>query len=90
VLILKELLLNSEFLGFSQSLTLNVKDSRESRFLKISDLTKDALKDHLKNKEKRRDLIDDIIIRNIRLLALDRFADYQTEEAVILVRMISA
>lgn len=89
VLILKELV-NSPFLGFSQNLVLSAKDSREGRFQRIAEITKDALKGHLENKEKRDELLNEIISRNIYLLALDRFADYQTEEMVILIRMVSA
>ena len=69
---------------------LSVKDSREGRFQRIAEVTKDSLKDHLANKDKRSQLLDEVIYRNIFLLSLDRFADYQTEEMVILIRMVSA
>lgn len=79
MLILKELLLNSDILGFSHTFVFNVNSPRESRFEIISNITKDALKAHLDNTVKRRELIDDIIMKNMCLLSLDRFADYQTD-----------
>lgn len=54
MLILKELLLNSEFLGFSQTFKLNSKETRENRFLTISSITKDALKAYVKDIPKRK------------------------------------
>lgn len=90
VLVLKELLLHSEFLGFNSKFILRKEDSPERRFEFISNLTKDLLRNHISDTQKKRQLIDEIATNCIKLLALDRFADYQTDESVILVRMIGA
>jgi len=37
---------------------------------------------------KKKQLFDEVIIKTLFLLSLDRFADYQTDESVILVRMV--
>ncbi len=66
------------------------EDSPERRFEFISNLTKDLLRNHISDTQKKRQLIDEIATNCIKLLALDRFADYQTDESVILVRMIGA
>ena len=90
VLILKEMLLHSEFLGFSHRFSLQKEDTAEARFEFISNTTKELLRKHIADSQKKKQLIDEVIGNTIRLLALDRFADYQTDESVILVRMIGA
>lgn len=90
VLILKEMLLHSEFLGFSHRFSLKKEDTAEARFEFISNTTKELLRKHIADSQKKKQLIDEIIGNCIRLLALDRFADYQTDDCVILVRMIGA
>lgn len=89
VLILKELLLHSHFLGFTQTFRLKAAESREERLRTISSITRDSLKAYVKDAGKRKELLEGIVYKNIALLCLDRFADYQTDESVILIRMVS-
>lgn len=90
VLILKELLLHSEFLGFSHKFVMNKVENSKNRFEFLSNTTKDLLKKHVADTPKKRALFDEVIHKSLYLLSLDRFADYQTDESVILVRMVGA
>jgi hypothetical protein len=90
VLILKELLLHSEFLGFSHSFKMSKMSSVEERFQFLSQTTKEALLNHFKSNEKKKKIFEASITSSIVVLCLDRFADYQTDESIIIVRMIAA
>jgi hypothetical protein len=79
VLILKELLLHSEFLGFSHSFTMSKTTTVEQRFEQLSSTTKDSLIQHFKSTEKKKKIVDESITSSMILLCLDRFADYQTD-----------
>lgn len=48
------------------------------------------LRKHVADVPKKRILIDNIMTYCIRILALDRFADYQTEASIIIVRLVAA
>jgi hypothetical protein len=79
VLILRELLLHSEFLGFSHKFTMTKLDGANNRFEYLSNTTKDLLRKHVADAVKKRQLFDEVITKALFLLCLDRFADYQTD-----------
>jgi hypothetical protein len=69
---------------------MNKMSSVEERFQFLSSTTKDALLKHFKSNEKKKKIIDESITSSMIVLCLDRFADYQTDESIIIVRMIAA
>ncbi len=45
---------------------------------------------HFKSNEKKKKIVEESITNSMIVLCLDRFADYQTDESIIIVRMIAA
>jgi hypothetical protein len=45
---------------------------------------------HHQESHKKKQIMEEVITKCFYVLSLDRFADYQTDQSVILVRMIAA
>ena len=53
-------------------------------------ITKDLLREHILDAQHKKALVEEIIFNILKLLSLDRFADYQGDESLIIVRMVGA
>ena len=87
VLILKELLIFPDFLGFSAKLELSQeKIISNERFKYLESQTKEHLAHHLKKSDKKEEIYNKVIELCLKVLCLDRFADFQSDESNIIVR----
>ena len=48
------------------------------------------LREHILDAQHKKALVEEIIFNILKLLSLDRFADYQGDESLIIVRMVGA
>lgn len=87
VIILKELLFFPDFLCFSAVINLNEeKMSTGERYNTIQLQAKEHLAHHLKNQQNKDLIYQKIIELSLKVLCLDRFADFQSDESNIIVR----
>lgn len=91
VLLLKELIQYPDFIGFTAQVVLSDNDiSREERYQQIELQTKDRLKGYIRDPKAKDAIYNRVISLNLKLLCLDRFADYQSDESNIIVRIKAA